>query len=386
MAVAGVGVYLFVAYLIRFAQSLGAHSARQRPARPRRPPVQRDARGRREGGHEPGRPPDGDRARRGHERPARGAPALCRGARAGARDGAHLHRRERHEGRDRQAAAAPARSWRRTARPIPSGHAAYATAWVAAAVVLTRRLRLVTSGTLVFVALGIAAAVGVTRVYLRAHWWSDVAGGWGLGAGMFALIGAIALVVEHIRHNGDARAADEGSVDLSSTEIVIVLAGALVLACYVALILIPATRCYGRVWEKLRRRRADAVRAGHAARHRRGHRLRDRLDIRHLRADVHAAAPIPRGSRRGLGRGRVGFRPAGRGAGGRPSARRERDRARHGEQRAGRGVRVAGGRARGDGRRGRHRDGRAAGRRCRGGAAAVPARAASRRRARCSAS
>jgi hypothetical protein len=39
-------------------------------------------------------------------------------------------------------------------------------------------------------------------------------------------------------------------IDLSNTEIVIVLAGTLVLACYVALILIPATRCYGRVWEK----------------------------------------------------------------------------------------------------------------------------------------
>jgi hypothetical protein len=39
-------------------------------------------------------------------------------------------------------------------------------------------------------------------------------------------------------------------IDLSNTEIVIVLASALVLACYVALILIPATRCYGRVWEK----------------------------------------------------------------------------------------------------------------------------------------
>ncbi|MET0614430.1 MAG: VTT domain-containing protein [Thermoleophilaceae bacterium] len=90
-----------------------------------------------------------------------------------------------------------------TGSAYPSGHAAYATAWVAAAVVLTRRLRLVTSGTLVFVALGIAAVVGVTRVYLRAHWWSDVAGGWGLGAAVFALLGAIVLVVEHIRHNGD---------------------------------------------------------------------------------------------------------------------------------------------------------------------------------------
>jgi membrane protein DedA with SNARE-associated domain/membrane-associated phospholipid phosphatase len=84
----------------------------------------------------------------------------------------------------------------------PSGHAAYATAWVACAVVLTRRLQLVASGTLVFVALGIAAAVGVSRVYLRAHWWSDVAGGWGLGAAILALLAAIVLVVEHIRHNG----------------------------------------------------------------------------------------------------------------------------------------------------------------------------------------
>jgi hypothetical protein len=42
-----------------------------------------------------------------------------------------------------------------------------------------------------------------------------------------------------------------GNLDLSTTELVIALASALVLACYVALILVPATRCYGRVWEKL---------------------------------------------------------------------------------------------------------------------------------------
>jgi hypothetical protein len=41
-----------------------------------------------------------------------------------------------------------------------------------------------------------------------------------------------------------------GSIDLSTTQIVIALAGALALACYVTLILMPATRCYGRVWEK----------------------------------------------------------------------------------------------------------------------------------------
>jgi membrane-associated phospholipid phosphatase len=84
----------------------------------------------------------------------------------------------------------------------PSGHAAYATAWVAAAVALTRRLRRVTSGVLVFVGLGVAVAVGVSRVYLRAHWWSDVTGGWGLGVAIFSALAVIALVVEHIRHNG----------------------------------------------------------------------------------------------------------------------------------------------------------------------------------------
>jgi membrane protein DedA with SNARE-associated domain len=90
----------------------------------------------------------------------------------------------------------------------PSGHTAYATAWIAVAVALTRRLRLVASGALVFVALGIAAAVGLSRIYLRAHWWSDVAGGWGLGAGIFALLAAVALVVDYIRHNGGERAAE----------------------------------------------------------------------------------------------------------------------------------------------------------------------------------
>jgi hypothetical protein len=42
-----------------------------------------------------------------------------------------------------------------------------------------------------------------------------------------------------------------GNVELSTTELVIALASALTLVCYVALVLVPATRCYGRVWEKL---------------------------------------------------------------------------------------------------------------------------------------
>jgi membrane protein DedA with SNARE-associated domain len=95
---------------------------------------------------------------------------------------------------------------RTSGHAYPSGHAAYAVAWVAVALVLTRRLRLVTSGVLVFIALGVAAAVGVSRVYLGVHWWSDVAGGWGLAAGIFSLVAGIALVVDYIRHNGAERA------------------------------------------------------------------------------------------------------------------------------------------------------------------------------------
>jgi membrane protein DedA with SNARE-associated domain/membrane-associated phospholipid phosphatase len=98
----------------------------------------------------------------------------------------------------------------------PSGHAAYAMAWIAVAVTLTRRLRLVTTGTLVFIALGIAAAVGGSRIYLRAHWWSDVAGGWGLGAGIFSLLAGIALVVEYIRHNGEERVGETSAAARSA--------------------------------------------------------------------------------------------------------------------------------------------------------------------------
>jgi hypothetical protein len=39
--------------------------------------------------------------------------------------------------------------------------------------------------------------------------------------------------------------------DLSTTEITIALAAGLTVSCYVALILLPAWRCYGRPWEKL---------------------------------------------------------------------------------------------------------------------------------------
>ncbi len=85
---------------------------------------------------------------------------------------------------------------------FPSGHAAYATTYVAFAVIAARvipgnfkRASLITS------ALVLTAAIGLSRVYLQAHYWSDVAGGWALGFAIFGGAAAIALLVSHIRQN-----------------------------------------------------------------------------------------------------------------------------------------------------------------------------------------
>jgi membrane-associated phospholipid phosphatase len=85
---------------------------------------------------------------------------------------------------------------------FPSGHAAYSTAWVAAAVALWAWLGLAGRATLVLAAVAASAAIGLSRVYLGVHWLSDVMAGWGLGAVIFGLVAAIALIVSHIRHNG----------------------------------------------------------------------------------------------------------------------------------------------------------------------------------------
>jgi membrane protein DedA with SNARE-associated domain len=85
----------------------------------------------------------------------------------------------------------------------PSGHAAYAVAWVAIAIVLSRTVPgLARTTILVVAATVLAVVVGGTRVYLRAHYLSDVVGGIGIAAAIFALCGMGGLVVAHLRHNG----------------------------------------------------------------------------------------------------------------------------------------------------------------------------------------
>ncbi|HEV7751330.1 MAG TPA: VTT domain-containing protein [Baekduia sp.] len=85
----------------------------------------------------------------------------------------------------------------------PSGHAAYAIAWIAIAVVLSRTVPgLARTTVVVVVATVVAVLVGLTRIYLRAHYLSDVVGGAGLAAAIFGVCGMIGLFVAHVRHNG----------------------------------------------------------------------------------------------------------------------------------------------------------------------------------------
>jgi membrane protein DedA with SNARE-associated domain/membrane-associated phospholipid phosphatase len=90
---------------------------------------------------------------------------------------------------------------------FPSGHAAYAIAWIAVAVVLSRVLPTLASRfAFVTVAIVIAAAVGLTRLYLRVHFLSDVLAGWGGAAAIFALCGVVVLVIGYVRNNARAPA------------------------------------------------------------------------------------------------------------------------------------------------------------------------------------
>lgn len=85
----------------------------------------------------------------------------------------------------------------------PSGHATHSTLFAFVAVVLAYRLPTgrLSGSALVLIGLALAVAVGLTRVYLNVHYFSDVAGGWAFGSLIFATLGSIALIVTHFRHN-----------------------------------------------------------------------------------------------------------------------------------------------------------------------------------------
>ncbi len=85
----------------------------------------------------------------------------------------------------------------------PSGHAAYAIIypWLALTAVMRLRPGLTHGMVLVVAGALLAAAIGLSRVYLRVHYLSDVNAGAALGVAMFALCAGVALVVVHFRDN-----------------------------------------------------------------------------------------------------------------------------------------------------------------------------------------
>ena len=86
---------------------------------------------------------------------------------------------------------------------FPSAHAAYSTLYVWLAVTVALRIVPGIARRSLVIAAGIvvAALVGLTRVYLRVHWLSDVTAGWALGLSCFSAVAIVALILGYIRHN-----------------------------------------------------------------------------------------------------------------------------------------------------------------------------------------
>jgi undecaprenyl-diphosphatase len=110
-----------------------------------------------------------------------------------------------------------AKNWTEVPRPsrplvttdgwaFPSGHAAYAVSYVVIALALSRIGGVFTRAAFVVAAFAFAAAVALSRVYLRAHYLTDVIGGAAVAFLVASLLTVIALLTDHVRNNRRERA------------------------------------------------------------------------------------------------------------------------------------------------------------------------------------
>ncbi len=85
----------------------------------------------------------------------------------------------------------------------PASEGAYATVWVAIAVALRHALPRFSHRAVVLIAgVVLASLVALSTVYLGRDWFSDVAGGLGLGAFVFSGVGVIGLSISQLRRPG----------------------------------------------------------------------------------------------------------------------------------------------------------------------------------------
>jgi membrane protein DedA with SNARE-associated domain/membrane-associated phospholipid phosphatase len=90
-----------------------------------------------------------------------------------------------------------------TGSSFPSGHAAHSVLylWLAVTIVLRLRPGMARKTAVVAAGLTLTILVGLSRVYLNVHYFSDVSGGWALGAACFSFCAAVGLVVSGVRQN-----------------------------------------------------------------------------------------------------------------------------------------------------------------------------------------
>ena len=86
---------------------------------------------------------------------------------------------------------------------FPSGHATHSVLylWLAVTIVLRLRPGMARTTAVVLTGLALTIVVGLSRVYLNVHYFSDVSGGWALGAACFSFCAMVGLVVSGVRQN-----------------------------------------------------------------------------------------------------------------------------------------------------------------------------------------
>ncbi|HEX2467031.1 MAG TPA: bifunctional DedA family/phosphatase PAP2 family protein [Solirubrobacterales bacterium] len=84
---------------------------------------------------------------------------------------------------------------------FPSGHAAYSVIYTWLALTITVRVRpgMTRASALIAAGIVLTALIGLSRVYLRVHYLSDVSAGWGLGVSAFAACATVAMLVPYLQ-------------------------------------------------------------------------------------------------------------------------------------------------------------------------------------------